>query len=80
MCRAVSTSAEGLNDLDQIVGVYSQFGDELSFMRDGNTYCAVQVPNSTETQAQDINDSGVITGFYSGSGGIHGFLAKPVGP
>lgn len=70
---SVSTSAEGVNDSGQIVGLYTDssgvlHGWELS----GGQFTAINVPSSGWTAAEGINDAGDIVGSYY-LGGTLGF-------
>jgi len=38
------------------------------------TFTTLDVPGASYASANDINDSGQVTGFYSGHSGAHGFL------
>jgi uncharacterized membrane protein len=48
------------------------------FLYSGGTYTTLDVPGSTYTVAEDINNNGQIAGYYflgpGGSGGVRGFL------
>jgi len=89
---AAGTGAYGINDSGQIVGGYSDFLDNShGFLYDPYTlpgrsargeihdgrYVTLDPPGSTFTSAESINDSGIVVGFYSDSGGHdHGFVYK----
>jgi probable HAF family extracellular repeat protein len=61
----------GINELGQIVG------GNLLF--DHGNYTTLDVPGSTWTEANGINNLGQIVGYYrDANGGAHGFLATPV--
>lgn len=70
----------GLNNKDQTVGV-GYFGDVNAlrgFFKADNEYFVIDPPLSNETIAYDVNDSGVVVGwFLSYQIGSHGFIARP---
>src|SRR5262249_4670396 len=72
---APGTSAEGINDVGQVVGVYN---DNTGFLYIGGTYIPLNVPGATKTYAYGINNAGQIAGYYttgSGTGSVsHGFI------
>jgi probable HAF family extracellular repeat protein len=73
------TSANGINNQDQIVGVYVDAdGAEHGFLLSRGTFTTIDVPNSVTTDAFGINDRGQIVGlFVDTNGAVHGFLATP---
>ena len=83
------TDLNGINDSGDIVGlsdiVYDGSGVNSGggcFLYNGCSYTALNGPNSAwaatataiDNNASDINDSGVIVGYYHDSSGFHGFL------
>ncbi len=77
----------GLNDKFQAVGDYfehSRFGPKLprrGWLYDHNkkTYTVLAVPDAGATAAQDIDDAGVVVGWYSDSsqGGFQSYVVRP---
>ncbi|WP_347989792.1 hypothetical protein [Methylomonas sp. AM2-LC] len=43
------------------------------YIYDGKTYTTIDVPNSSETIATDINNNGEVVGYFGNATGIHGF-------
>lgn len=76
------TLAYGINDAGQIVGLFyaaGSFQHPHGFLKEGDTYTQLDVPNAAATVAHGINDAGWIVGsFRDASGVTHGFLATPV--
>jgi hypothetical protein len=60
------------------VGSYWDGTTNHGFVLDQGNYTTLDVPGSTFTWANGINDSGQIVGSYEDAGGTHGFLATPV--
>ncbi|MCU1285628.1 MAG: hypothetical protein JWO13_1978 [Acidobacteriales bacterium] len=70
----------GFNNEDQITGVgnFDIFGSLDGFFKANNQYYALIPPNANEVLGFDVNDSGVVIGwFLSYSAGQHGFIAIP---
>ncbi len=68
----------GMNDLDQVVGMYTDFnGITHGYMADIATFTNVDLPGAELTAARGINVNGVIVGNYTASGVAHGFVATP---
>ena len=73
------TIVNGINENGNFVGVYISSGvfpDIVAdgFYYDGSTFSNIHYPNSLQTFAWDINDSGLIVGYYEDSSGVwHGF-------
>ena len=62
---AVFTIANAINNLGDIVGIYSDTsGAYHGFLLSGGTYTSLDPPGSTATEAYGINDSGDIAGLY----------------
>ncbi|MCU1285834.1 MAG: hypothetical protein JWO13_2184 [Acidobacteriales bacterium] len=76
------TEANGVNDTQQITGLWTSSNKPLSgFFKSGSTFFDVVVPDSTNVQAQDTNNTGVVVGIFStvegSAAGDHGFIARP---
>jgi probable HAF family extracellular repeat protein len=75
---APGTSAQGINDLGQVVGyyagLYNGVGGTHGFLYTGGTYSTLDAPGATRTQAYGINNAGQISGSYSDGTTNHGFL------
>jgi probable HAF family extracellular repeat protein len=73
---SIYSSAAGINDRSQIVGVYADTNQQQhGFMLDNGTFTIIDVPNSLRTSANGINNDGEIVGDYTDLGGLgHGFL------
>jgi hypothetical protein len=68
---AAFTLARGINNSSQVVGQ----SDMAGFLYSAGTFTQINVPSSSFTSAQDINDRGQIAGVYNDSRGFqHGFL------
>jgi len=74
---ALSTTANGINNNNVIVGSYFDSNSSVHgfIYRDGK-YTRVDVPGSTDTEIHGINDKGDIVGVYQIAGPLnfHGFL------
>jgi uncharacterized membrane protein len=74
---ALSTTANGINNNNVIVGSYFDSNSSVHgfIYRDGK-YTRVDVPGSTDTEIHGINDQGDIVGVYQTAGPLnfHGFL------
>jgi probable HAF family extracellular repeat protein len=72
---AVFTSAQGINDVGQVVGHYLAAGLYHGFLYSGGTYTTLDAPGATQTQAYGINNVGLgqIVGAYSDGSVNHGF-------
>jgi uncharacterized membrane protein len=76
---ATSTSANGINDSNAIVGSYFDAQDFVhGFVYRTGKFTAVNFPGATATEVLGINDSGDIVGVYQVSGPLnfHGFLRR----
>jgi uncharacterized membrane protein len=82
---AVETSARGINNAGQIVGIYATVEDDAAgiehgFLLDGDQLTLFDFPASFDTDANGINDNGDIIGTYAnmdklgGRGDDHGYL------
>lgn len=77
---ADKTALFGINGAGDIVGdfTFSTGGQIHGFRLSGGAYIRIDVPNSTFTRPEAINDSGAIVGVYqadnSATKKIHGFL------
>jgi hypothetical protein len=58
-----------------VYGAASNHGSLLS----GGAYSTLDIPGSTYTQPNGINDSGQIVGYYVSTGLFHGFVLIAVG-
>lgn len=68
------TEAYGVNNKGDIVGRYNSSG----FVKKGSQWVPVNYPGAWRTIVEDINDSGVIIGWYEYPGtGVHGFIGYP---
>jgi len=77
----LSAQAFGINDAGTIVGQYSTAATQLGFIRTGpSSYITVNAPSGAaadDVNAQGINASGLVVGFYLGNDGQdHGLLAN----
>jgi hypothetical protein len=75
-----TTGPEGINDLGDIVGLIYDSGDPTDttashgFYLHEHHFRTIDYPGATATQVYGINDFGVMSGFFSDTGGtIHGF-------
>ena len=77
------TLAFGMNNHDQLVGQYNTSDGVIhGFLKDGDTYTEIAVPDAPNTAAFSINNSGVIIGLCGEAGegpfgfaiGSHGFV------
>jgi uncharacterized membrane protein len=73
---ATVTLAYGINDRGQIVGEFSDDGENPGFLTDGATYTTLDAPGAQATLAYGINNRGQIVGWFQ-VGAMHGFLAIP---
>ena len=77
---AGATVAFGINNLDVVVGVAETDSSQVAFRRTATgNYLALNIPPAHITSwGQDVNDSGVVAGFYQDpSGKNFGFVLKP---
>jgi uncharacterized membrane protein len=77
---AIRTYANGINDLDQMVGEYWDASERRhGFLRDPDgTFTTIDFPDGQQTVAMGINNAGQIVGGYVADGRGHAFLANPV--
>jgi len=62
---AVSTDAEGINNLGQIAGSFrDSSGVTAGYVQDGDQIRKIQFPNATRTFGACINNSGTVGGNY----------------
>jgi hypothetical protein len=74
------TVAFGINNLDVVVGEAQGAVGQIAFRRTATgNYSAINIPPAhISSFGQDVNDSGVIVGFYQDPGGKNfGFVLKP---
>ena len=80
---AANTADGKLNNLGQLVGIYSSNGPNHGYLFDSidNTYLSFDVPDVAATQAHAINNKGQIAGNYKpfpDTSPRHGFIATPL--
>jgi probable HAF family extracellular repeat protein len=69
---AVSTQAQGINDLGRIVGAYlDSAGQQHGFLLSGAKLTTLDVPNHTFASAYAINNQGLITIYAANSSGSY---------
>jgi len=69
------TEAYGINNNGDIVGRFNASG----FVKKGQQWVPVNYPGAWYTRVLDINDDGIIVGWYEYPGtGIHGFIGYPI--
>jgi hypothetical protein len=70
-----TTTVYGINNLSSLVGTYiASPNQNLGFVDVAGTFTPVNDPAGTSgTTVNGINDSGILTGVYSDSTGVHGF-------
>src|SRR5437899_8917343 len=73
-----NTFAYGINDTDQIVGVYPDASNKgHGFLYSGGIYTTLDDPSATNgTFVRGINAAGQIVGYYNNNTGTHGFLSS----
>ena len=70
-----STSANGINNLGQVVGSYNVGPTTFGFLENRGAFKTIAAPDSSYTTAEAVNDLGKIIGTYQDSGiKEHGFL------
>ncbi len=65
---------EAINDRGEVVGSYTENGDDYGFVYDNGTLTTLSVPGATDTSVTAINDRGEIAGIYDDSSGYHDFV------
>jgi hypothetical protein len=77
----VGAFAEGLNNLDQVVGGYSRGGITYGYRRDadGTIDYPFVVPDQDFTALRGINDDGLMVGATAGDLGTEGVVFRPSG-
>jgi probable HAF family extracellular repeat protein len=72
---ATSTTAWGVNDRGDVVGLYS-LADKTNhgFLYRGGVLTSIDFPGATSTETYGINLAGDIVGDYTMNGKIHGFV------
>lgn len=74
------TSALGINNLDEIVGLYNDAAGYHGYRYRNGVYTPIDFPEATFTGASGNNDSGQVVGWYDTSdGGRHGFVMSSSG-
>ena len=73
---ATTTSALGINNRDEIVGIYvNANGAQHGFLLDDGVFVQIDFPDAVFTAPTGINDRGQIVGVFGDAGGAeHGFL------
>src|SRR5262245_1998383 len=68
------TLPDGINNLGQIVGWFSNFPQEIAFLKIGDSYPFIVNPNNVNdvTLAHGINSQGEVVGEYTDAAGTHG--------
>jgi len=67
--------AFGINASDQIVGFYDNT-QRHGFLYSGGTYTTLDVPMTSYTEADGINDLGHVVGTYQAGGKFHGYIYR----
>jgi probable HAF family extracellular repeat protein len=70
----INTFANGINDLDDIVGWSTTSGFSHGFLYNGSTFTPIDYPNALITNPFGINDAGKIVGWYGSGTSINGFV------
>ena len=76
----VCTGARWINEKGDIVGVYGRncAGVRQGYLLRQGKFVTIDPPGAVDTQADAINDDGVIVGLYSDRAGVlHGYKATP---
>jgi len=76
---AQTTSATGINNLDQITGAYGDIGGYHGFVlnSDGTVIAPLDYPGASHTFPFRLNDKGVVVGSWIDSTGTsHGFILR----
>jgi hypothetical protein len=69
------TVAQGINDGGEIVGFYRDAGNvQHGFLLTGGVYTPIDVPGAATTQANGINNAGVIAGYSTTGGTTSGYV------
>jgi probable HAF family extracellular repeat protein len=78
---ALQSSAQGINDHGQIVGIYSpgtssgRFPDAHAFLLENGVFTNIDVPGAAFTTVNQIDNRGRIVGAYGDAAGLlHGYL------
>ncbi len=84
---ATGTYANGINDSGDIAGTYCPSGatdcldteeGAQGFLLSGGTFTSIVIPNEFFTDVTDINNDGVVVGYYQDAAGVNeGFMATP---
>lgn len=76
--NATSTYGRGINNKNQLTGLYQNSTGTFGFGAAGSTFVSISYPASTATLAYHANDHANVAGFYSDTSGVtHGFTAAP---
>ena len=77
VCSTCSTLPFGINDRGQVTGVYfDAAGTGRGFLKTGNRYDIINIPDAQYVEAQRANNSGHVLGDYVAADG----LGRPWGP
>jgi len=76
-----AAGAEGINNLDQVVGGYYVDGINYGYLRDadGTLHFPYGVPGNWFTTLRDINDAGLMVGTTAGDTGTQGVVFRSPG-
>jgi uncharacterized membrane protein len=74
---SATTSAQDINAVGTIVGVYIVNGISHGFVRERDVYTTLDVPGAASTSASGISDDGTVVGsFTDARGATQGFIAR----
>ena len=78
---AVSTQANGINDLGTIAGAFTDASGSHGFLRSSAAaFTSIDVPGAKSTSANDINNNGFLVGFFTNAAGAEtAYLRNPGG-
>jgi probable HAF family extracellular repeat protein len=68
------TRARGINNIGQVVGVFSDGTATHSFVKDGALVTTIEVPGAIILEPRGINDTGQIVGWFYDGTSVHGFV------
>jgi len=73
-----STQPDDINDNGKMVGQYSYYLGQHSFLKVGNDFTFIDYPPAVQTTLWGINSAGLMVGnWLESSGTVHGWLAEP---
>ncbi len=72
------TQCNGINNLGEIVGPYSDVYDHLhGWILSGGKFTQIDYPGAPDSECDGINDFGTLVGQYTDSNGLtHGYIAR----